>query len=643
MWPDQQLITMKHFNILLILFCFGFVSCGRQVVKVAYDPDIEDYTPVVREILENHPGGNLEIVFGQGTYPFYPELAASKYLAVSNNDNGDKRVVFLIEGMRNVIIRGAGATEMDYNTHNQGQDGTEFLLHGSLVPFAVYASSDIRIEGVSIDYDYPWTFEGEVIANDAAARSITLKVLPEDKYSIRDGELFFGGYDWEYPLAENIVFDRQTRDPYYNTALYDHASWEKLTAIEIEKGIVELRGLTSRSFPPVGSIWDNKGPHAKNRHYPGIFICRSENVVVEDVHIFRSGAMALIAEYSKDITLRNYSTAVRRSSSRMVGVSADATHFVDCGGTVTLENCLFESMLDDASNVHGTYMKVDKATASADGRVLLKTSFGHCQQEGNVFAEKGAELCFIDRASLRRLGDGVVTDIRRTVENSYEIEVDSDCPDMLLDENRSIVAGNISMGASAVIRNCIVRHNRARSLLISTPGDVLIEGCDFASMMAGIRICGDANFWFESGPTDNVVIKGNRFRNLGIGGHSPQAILQIDPVIPVENRGNDAYYHKNVVFEDNTIETFDSQVIYALSVGNMTIKGNRFVDSGTFKPLFGGLPVVDLLYCGNVTVEGNDFSEWKPDAVISLHNCMDVSDLSGLEAVDEPNPYFYKN
>ena len=33
----------------------------------------------------------------------------------------------------------------------------------------------------------------------------------------------------------------------------------------------------------------------------------------------------------------------------------------------------------------------------------------------------------------------------------------------------------------------------------------------------------------------------------------------------------------------------------------------------------------------------------KPDAVISLHNCMDVSDLSGLEAVDEPNPYFYKN
>lgn len=55
-------------------------------------------------------------------------------------------------------------------------------------------------------------------------------------------------------------------------------------------------------------------------------------------------------------------------------------------------------------------------------------------------------------------------------------------------------------------------------------------------MMAGIRICGDANYWFESGRTRNVVIRNNRFGTMATGGRSPQAVLQIDPVISHDAR-----------------------------------------------------------------------------------------------------------
>ena len=62
------------------------------------------------------------------------------------------------------------------------------------------------------------------------------------------------------------------------------------------------------------------------------------------------------------------------------------------------------------------------------------------------------------------------------------------------------------------------------------------------------------------------MVRGNKLSDLGIGGHNPQAILQIDPVIPKASRGTDFFYHDRIVFTGNTVSTFDNQVIYALSV-----------------------------------------------------------------------------
>lgn len=605
----------------LLLPLLSLAACGPETVTISQDAEIADYTPVVRKILEDHPDGNVEIRFAPGRYDFYPEQAVTEFLSMSNNDSGDRRVAFLLKDMKDVSVRG---------------DSSEFLFHGAIVPFAVKNSRNVSLGGFSIDYDFPWTFEGEVIANDQRSMTFIVRVFPDNKYRIEGDSLLFGGYDWEYPTAENIVFDPETRRPLYNTAIYEHRHWNgRMKARELSPGIVEFSGFDAVRVPPVGSIWDDKGPMDMNRSYPGFAILQSRDVAVEDVHVYRAGAMALIAEFSEDIRVSRMSTAARPGSERMITISADATHFVDCSGTVTLEDCTFESMLDDATNIHGVYMKVDSLLSPG----VVMASFGHFQQVGNHFADEGDMLRFVDRKTMHPVASGRLIELKRPDRNRYELVTDADLS--LAGDVAALAVENISRGCDVVIRNCKVRYNRARSLLLSTSGDILVENCDFSSMMAGIRICGDANWWYESGNTRNVTIRNNSFTDGGLGGGQPQAILQIDPVIPKESRSCDFFFHDSIVFSGNTVRTFDSQVIYGLSTENLVISDNVFIDSKSHEPIFPGLPVIDVQYCGKVTISGNDFSRWKPDAVISVHECLEVEDDSGLETVDRPNPYFY--
>lgn len=248
-------------------------------------------------------------------------------------------------------------------------------------------------------------------------------------------------------------------------------------------------------------------------------------------------------------------------------------------------------------------------------------------------------LRFVNRKTLRPVGESELVKMNRISRNCYELETGLDLSS--IENIRDLAVENVSRGCSVVIRDCKVHYNRARSLLLSTPGDVLVEDCDFSSMMAGIRICGDANYWYESGCTRNVVIRSNRFADGGLGGGLPQAILQIDPVIPEEARGTDFFFHGNIVFTGNVVETFDRQIVYGLSVENLEITDNVFIDSRSYSPLFPDLSVIDVQYCGNVRIKGNDFSRWQQDATISIHDCMSVDNDAPLTVVDNPNPYFY--
>ncbi|MBN9300221.1 MULTISPECIES: alpha-1,3-galactosidase-related protein [Dysgonomonas] len=611
----------------IVLTCLLIVNYFyAQEVQTIRIPNTNqtDYTSQVREALENTPESDLILEFEKGSYHFYPEEANGLYINVSNNDNGYKRVAFLLDSKRRVEIKG---------------QNSEFVFHGEIVPFYIKNSRNVTLSGISLDYDKSFIFEGEVIANNEKEKSIDIKVSSNTDYRIRGARLFFGGYKWEKALGENIVFDPKTRAPYYYTSKYSHLWWPaELQAKDLGDNCVRLLGFNSEEVPPVGSIYTDKGPHGENRTFPGIIIHSSSDVILKDVNVYMSGGMALIGENSENISLDNYNVKLRENSGRIISASADASHFVNCRGLIKFDNCLFENMLDDATNVHGTYMPIRKSISDH----CIAVAFGHYQQEGFDFASEGDTLRIIYRNNLQPQQVFRVKEIEKINDNYYLIH----SADKLesFPENGNMAVENLSGVASVEMKNCTVRNNRARSILISTSKPVLIENNYFDSMMAGILIAGDANSWFESGNVGDVVIRGNTFVNIGKGGEAPQSVLQISPEIPKENR-KDGYYHGKIVFEDNIVKTFDSQVIYALSVKSLEIKNNKFFQTKDYKPIYKGLSFIDIQNCQTVEITDNSY-EGDFDAEISAVDCVNVktNKQRGFKksVVEKPNTFFYQ-
>ena len=618
---------MNKHTLIPILAALALLApgCGtrHERILVPYDGRA-DYTAAVREVLEAHPEGNFTLEFEPGVYDFYPEQAAERPLCVSNNDNGTKRIVFRLEGMRDVVV--------------SGRD-TEFRFHGELVPFYIGACERITLQGVAWDYDVPFVLEGIVLAQHGPTHGIDLKITSGNPVRVVDGELRFSGYGWERTPGDNIVFDPRTRAPYYNTVRFHHPYWRQpLSAELLGPDTVRLTGFLSSELPPVGSIYIDKGPYRTNRHCPGIVVHRTRDLKIERTTIHASGAMALICENTENVTLDRFDVRLREGSGRHISSSADATHFVNCRGTVRFEGCLFENMLDDATNVHGTYLAVDSL---AGDRLIAR--FGHPQQEGFDFARAGDTLRLVDRTSLRPAALFTAAEAEPLADGRWAIR--STEPFALATDGPLAVENPRNMPA-VEMRRCTVRNNRARSILISTPRRVVIEENDFSSMMAGVLIAGDANSWFESGSVEEVTIRRNTFTNMGTGGENPQSVLQISPEIPAAGRSRDFRYHGSVVFEQNLVRTFDSQVIYALSTDRLVIRDNRFVQSRDYAPIFDGLPFIDLQYGREAVITGNTF-EGDRIAEVSAIACdtvrLDPGQPGFADATTErPNTFFYR-
>ena len=72
---------------------------------------------------------------------------------------------------------------------------------------------------------------------------------------------------------------------------------------------------------------------------------------------------------------------------------------------------------------------------------------------------------------------------------------------------------NLTWTPEVIIKNSFFGSNRARGILMSTPGKVVIENNVFESSGSAILIPGDANGWYESGAVTDVLIRNNVFND----------------------------------------------------------------------------------------------------------------------------------
>jgi hypothetical protein len=559
-----------------------------------FQSGLVDSTPAVRSALQAlrqlPDSTRRRLVLPKGTYHFWPDRAAERYLFVSNNDESLKRIAFPLFDLNDVTVDG---------------QNSKLIFHGSLVPFAIGNSRNIRLENVSVDFAR--TFHSEARVIDSDREGVTLEIPEQFPYRVEHDRLNFLGERGELLAIGNMLeFDSDRRETAF--MVWDnYGIGSRCEAEDLGSRRVRINASFKSPRPTPGNIL---AIPSNDRLYPAVIIFDSQNVQLSDLTIHHCGGMGVIAQHSRNLELLRVQVTPPPDGKRMISTTADATHFVNCSGHILLEDCLFENQLDDPTNVHGIYGRITRRISPEQIEVQLV----HHQQLGIDIARPGDRVEFVRGDTLLTYHQSKVTAVER-INKEYSIYTFAQTlPDDLAVKD---AIANLDSNPDLTIRNCVVRNNRARGFLVSTGGKVLIEGNHLHTPGAGILIAGDANHWFESGAVGDVTIRRNHFDhcNFGVWG---RAAVEVNPEISSGKNTTARGYHRNITIEDNEFTAFDRRVIFARGVHGLTIRSNRITQSNAYPQQHLSEDPFDHEGCTAVTIVGNQFIPATPDVKVQI-------------------------
>ena len=276
---------------------------------------------------------------------------------------------------------------------------------------------------------------------------------------------------------------------------------------------------------------------------------------------------------------------------RYFTTQADATHFSGCKGKIISRNGLYEGMMDDAINVHGTYLKVIKRI---DDRTLVGR-YMHDQTWGFEWGRPEDEVQFIRSSTMELVGSqnsitAIVPYDKEEVQGAREFVISFRDPvEAVINAESGFGIENLTWTPEVLFADNVIRNNRARGALFSTPKKTIAENnlFDHTSGTA-ILLCGDCNGWYETGACRNVIIRKNRFVNaLTNMFQFTNAVISIYPEIP-DLKSQQKYFHggveEGIVIEDNEFDTFDAPILYAKSVDGLVFRNNNIRMNTEYKP-----------------------------------------------------------
>jgi len=571
-----------------------------EVASFTPDGDRDRSAEVRAAIGRLRGGGTLE--FARGVYHFHTnEAAVVKGLRISNHDHMELRHVFLdMRGATNLVVRGDGAT---------------FVFHGEGLAALVMDAANVRFEGVRLDWARPFISEARLVSFDNGGTVLSLDAAKYPHHFVKgrgaDFQLVLDGDGWSCPAQIGMLFKKDTHEIVERSCDVQTPPWVK----RLDGGSFRM----SRDYSRTGAgaaAGDVLAMRPKGRPCPAIVLYRAKDVELVDVVIHTAHGMGVLAQMSENFTWRGTRDAAActsgvfppAGSGRVTTLHADATHFSNVKGTVLVENCLFETMMDDAINVHSTCLGVQRV----EGRKLL-CRFMHPQAMGFELFSAGDSLRFIKGRTLENGLVAKVASARLLSAQDVELVLAEDPP-------RGYGAGdaveNADFQCSAVFRRNIVRNNRARGALFTTPHPVVVEGNLFDNVSgSAILLAGDAQGWYESGACEDVLIRGNTFRNcLTSKFQFCDGIISSWPMIrePEKQR---RHYHRNVRIEGNVFETFDVPLLYARSTDDLVFTNNVVRRNGDHRGW--SRRAFDVSGCDRASIEGGA-EEWRRLALLPL-------------------------
>ena len=580
-------------------------SCGVSE-KVYYAKDFgavpntgadmtKEVATAIATIKAERGGKPARLVFESGEYNFYPDSANVREYYISNHDQDNpKLVAVVLEGLQNLTIEGGDALV----------DGaTEFIMNGRMLPIAMVDCENCSLYSIVVDTRVPQITQVEVLENENGY--ITYRVAPWANYKIVNGRFVAYGSNWELTPSAGIAFDGKTGRLLYRTS---DIGVGVHNVEEVERGVIRAPWNDIRLLP---------GTRVAMRSYyrptPGIFLSKCKNTTLKHIWVHYAEGMGLLAQNCENIELGCFCVIPREGSDRYFTTQADATHFSGCKGLVNSHEGVYSGMMDDAINVHGTYLRIVERIS--DNEIVGR--YMHPQAYGFYWGGEGDAVQFVRSSTMEVCEPNVVEEIepfdKNIIDGAKEFKIT--LRDKVADD---IACGdygieNLEWTPEVLFCDNVIRNNRARGALFSTPKDVLVEDnlFDHTSGTA-ILLCGDCNGWFETGACRNVVIRRNHFVNaLTNMFQFTDGIISIYPEIP-NLQAQTKYFHggngTGVVIEDNLFETFDAPIVYAKSLDGLVFRGNKIEQNNDYAPFHWNRHRFLLDKVVNVTIENNDFS-----------------------------------
>ncbi len=556
----------------------------------------KDAGPAVqRALVACRKAGHARLVFPKGRYDFYaPDAIRRDYYESNTTDNNPKCLGVLIENFNWLTLDGSGS---------------DFVFHGRMQPITIERSRNVTIQNVRIDWDIPLTAQSKVVAVNDDWIDIRINTKESPYVIDKNGKLIFQGEGWTSGWWGTMEFEADSRRiPYRSGDGCLGGGWNKYRAEEIEPGLVRLH-YRFRRHPAVGNTLVMR---TNQRDHAGIFVLHSFNTELRQIELFHCAGLGVLAQYADTLTLDRCHVRPNREKERFFSGHDDGLQVSNCRGLIKVHGCEFAGLMDDPINVHGTSVRIVKKI-SAD---TLRCRFMHKQSVGMEWGHPGDRIGYIENTCMEFLGEATIKSWTLLNSRNFEVTFKTPVPD-------TVTVGdaleNLTWTPDVDIRDCIFGPCRARGLLISTPGKVVIAGNDFESSGSAILINGDANGWYESGAVRDVLIKNNTFQDACLTSTYQfcNGVISILPIIP--KLDIEKPFHRNIRIVDNTFQVFDYSLLYSKSVDGLMFARNKIIHSKRYKPFNKQKYGLTLDACKNVTVEDNTFEGDVPGRTIKLN------------------------
>lgn len=446
---------------------------------------------------------------------------SKELLYVANNDQCNREIYVRKENERDI--------RLDYANES-------LVFSRAITPFYFKDCQNVSICNLRLSFKNRYYFQAEIV--NIVENTVFLKPNTDVKYEVSaEGKIKLVYEKESLDYAQKTVFIQE----FEKVPRVARKSPIKILppneeyAFRDKDGVIEFTYKQAQSFK-IGNLLCF---FCFDRTVDGFVFDHVKNLTLKNVTIYASPAMGIICQNCENIRLENVRVVREENSPYAVTTLADATHFFACRGKLVMQNCTFENMNDDATNIHSAYLTITQT----DGKRVV-AEYKHFQQYGVNFFKNGDVARSISPQDGAFGATGKVKSAQLTPnKQGLLIEFYHDVPFQVGD-----LLENVTANPKVRIKNCKTGNNRPRGFLIATNKTALVKDCQFYNSECGVGVFADTKFWYEAGALGKLTIDGCQF-SCNYGGE--RAAIIVEPTFDQDGnpRFNQKITVKNCTFD----------------------------------------------------------------------------------------------